>query len=78
MDYNTGQGSTFNQFTSNQYVSATQEFLNSNSLVAQVAFLLLVLFVFIILLRLGITLLGYFLAPPGSPKLIDGMVDSLI
>jgi len=77
MDYNTGQGtSAFNQFASNQYVNATQEFLNSNSLIAQVAFLLLVLFVFIILLRLGISILGYFLAPTGSPKLIDGMVDA--
>ena len=78
MDFsNTGQGtSTFNQFSSNKYVSATQEFLSSNSLVAQVAFLLLVLFVFVILLRLGISLLGYFLAPSGSPKLIDGMIDA--
>jgi hypothetical protein len=78
MDYsNTGQGTTFNQFTgSNSYVNATQDFLNSNSLIAQVAFLLLVLFVFIILLRLGISLLGYFLSPTGSAKLIDGMVDA--
>ena len=77
MDYsNTGSGSTFNQFTTNSYVSATQEFLSSNSIVAKVAFLLLVLFVFIILLRLGISLLGYFLAPTGSPKLINGMVDA--
>jgi hypothetical protein len=80
MDYsNTGSGSssTFNQFTGNNtYVSATQDFLNSNSIVAQVAFLLLILFVFIILLRLGISLLGYFLAPTGSPKLINGMVDA--
>ena len=79
MDYsNTGQGtSTFNQFTSttNPYVSATQEFFNSNSLVAQVAFLLLVLFVFIILLRLGISILGYVFTS-GNPKLIDGMVDA--
>jgi len=72
----TGQGSTFNQFTTNSYVDATQEFLNSNSIVAQVAFLLLVLFVFMILLRLGISLLGYFIGPDGSPKLIDGMVDA--
>ena len=77
MDYNTGQGtSTFNQFSSNQYTSATMDFINSNSVIAQVAFLLLVLFVFIILLRLGISLLGYFLAPTGTPKLIDGMVDA--
>lgn len=74
---NTGSGSTFNQFTgNNSYVNSTQDFLNSNSIVAQVAFLLLVFFVFIILLRLGISVLGYFLAPTGTPKLIDGMVDA--
>ena len=69
---------TFNQFSTNtnNYVSSTQEFFKSNSLVAQVAFFLLILFVFIILLRLGITLLGYFLDPIGSPMLIDGMVDA--
>lgn len=77
MDYsNTGQGSTFNQFQTNKYVSATQDFFNSNSLIAQIAFLLLVLFVFIILLRLGISLLGYFLSPSNNPKLINGMVDA--
>jgi hypothetical protein len=73
---NTGQSSTFNQFTSNQYTSSTQDFMNSNSLVAKVAFLLLVLLGFIILLRLGITVLGFFLSPTGSPKLINGMVDA--
>lgn len=73
---NSGDSSTFNQFTSNSYIDSTQEFLNSNSLVAQIAFLLLVLFVFVILLRLGISLLGYILTPDGSPKLIDGMVDA--
>ena len=43
MDYsNTGQGtSTFNQFTGNNtYVNSTLDFMNSNSLVAQVAFAL--------------------------------------
>jgi hypothetical protein len=70
------QGNTFNQFSTNNYISSTQEFFKSNSLVAQVAFFLLILFVFIILLRVGITLLGYFLGPTGTPKLIDGMVDA--
>lgn len=70
------QSSTFNQFTTNSYIDATQEFLNSNSIVAKVAFLLLVLFVFTILLRLGIALLGYFMGPDENPKLIDGMVDA--
>ena len=45
MDYqNTGNGvgSVFNQAkdATNNYVNATQDFLNSNSLVAKVAFLL--------------------------------------
>jgi hypothetical protein len=79
MDFsNSGQGSsTFNQFTtSNSYNNPTLDFFNSNSLVAQVAFLLLVVFGFMVLLRLGISLLGYFLSPDGSPKLINGMVDA--
>jgi hypothetical protein len=77
MNYSSNtQGNTFNQFSTNKYVSSTQEFFKSNSLVAQVAFFLLILFVFIILLRVGITLLGYFLGPTGSPKLIDGMIDA--
>jgi hypothetical protein len=79
MDYsntNSSQSSTFNQFTTNSYISATQEFFESNSLIAQVAFLLLVLFVFLILLRLGISILGYFLGPNGHPKLIEGMVNA--
>jgi hypothetical protein len=77
MNYSSNtQGNTFNQFSTNKYISSTQEFFKSNSLIAQVAFFLLILFVFIILLRVGITLLGYFLGPIGSPKLIDGMVDA--
>ena len=71
-----GSGSTFNTFNTNKYVDATYDFLESNSLIAQVAFLLLVLFVFIVLLRLGISILGYYFSPSGSPKLINGMVDA--
>jgi hypothetical protein len=75
----TSQDSTFNQFTTNTVntaTNATKEFFESNSLVAKVAFLLLVLFVFLILLRLGISILGYFFESTGSAKLIDGMVDA--
>ena len=72
------QQSAFNQFASNSYTSsnATSDFLNSNSLVAQVAFLLLVLFGFIICLRLGITMLGRYYNGSGNSKLINGMVDA--
>lgn len=73
-DLGSGSGSPFNQFTSSS--NATKEFFESNSVVAKIAFLLLVLFVFSILLRLGIGLLGYFLGPTDSPKLIKGMIDA--
>ena len=61
---------------SNTNSNASSDFLQSNSLVAKVAFLLLVLFVFVVLLRVGIAILGYFYGPSSSPKLIDGMVDA--
>ena len=49
----------FNSFSVNKGTFGTREFLESNSLVAKFAFLLLVLFGFIVLLRAGISLLGY-------------------
>jgi hypothetical protein len=81
MDYqNTGNGvgSAFNQVkdATGNYVNATQDFLNSNSLVAKIAFLLLVLFGFILLFRLGMTVLGYLLTSSDNPTLVDGMVDA--
>ena len=79
MNYsNTGSGSTINQFTAatNKYVNSTQDFLNSNSLVAKMSFILFVLFAFIILLRIGIAILGWIYSPNSSPKLITGMVDA--
>lgn len=63
----------FKGFGSNRYVSGTKDFLESNNLVAIVSFLLLVVIVFVILMRLGTTILTYFLTPTKSPKLVDGM-----
>jgi hypothetical protein len=70
--------SVFNQFTgaTNNYVNATKEFLESTSLVAKLAFLFLVIFVFILLFRLGMNILGYFLLQNDNPKLINGMVNA--
>jgi hypothetical protein len=66
----------FNTFSTNRGTFGTNEFLESNSLVAKFAFLLLVLFGFVVLLRVGISTLSYFLRPSTSPRLIDGMVDA--
>ena len=83
MNSNTGNGSMFKQFssnvnnTTNNVVNSTKEFLESNSLIARVSFILFVLFLFVVLLRIGITILGWFFArSTGSPRLINGMVDA--
>ena len=57
-------------------LEGTKEFLESNSIVAKVAFLLLVLIVFILLLRLGIQVISYFMTPSSNPTLISGMIDA--
>ena len=68
--------STFNSFSTSNGTFGSRDFLESNSLVAKLAFLLLVILGFIILLRLGISTISYFLKPSSSPHLIDGMVDA--
>lgn len=68
--------SGLNKFSSKKYLSGTKEFLKSNSIVAKFAFLLLVLLVFVILLRLGSSLLSWLFSPKQNPILIDGMVDA--
>ena len=66
---------TFKSFSTNTGSSGTTSFLESNSLVAKFAFLLLVVFLFVVLLRFGITLISYIFKPSSSPHLINGMVD---
>lgn len=66
----------FSQFSSYKYLSGTKEFLESNSIVAKFAFLLLVLIAFVIILRLGTGLLAWLFAPVADPILINGMVDA--
>ncbi len=73
-------GNLFNPFTKpNPSTTASggiKGFMESNSLVAKVVFLLIVIFLFVILLRLGTNLIAWFMSPTGSPHLIDGMVDA--
>ena len=68
----------FNSFSAqNKYaINPTSEFIDSNSLVAKVAFLLLVLLGFVVILRLSITVLSYFITQASNPHLIDGMVEA--
>ena len=68
--------SAFNSFSTSRGTIGTGEFLQSNSLVAKFAFLLLVIFGFIVLLRIGISVIAWFFNPNDSPHLIDGMVNA--
>lgn len=62
--------------SNNKYLNATQDFFQSNSIVAKLAFLLLVVFIFILLLRIGISILGYFMGPTNTAKLVQGTIDA--
>jgi hypothetical protein len=51
-------------------------FLESNSFVAKLSFLLLVIFAFYIILHLGIYLLSILITRSSSPKIINGMINA--
>ena len=68
---------SYNYFsTSSGNSSSSTDFLNSDSLVAKLAFILLIIFGFLILLRVGIVLVSWLFSSSDSPHLIDGMVDA--
>jgi len=66
----------FNTFSTNKGSFGTKEFMESNSLVAKFAFLLMVLFGFVVLFRAGVSIISYIFKPNESPHLIDGTVDA--
>ena len=51
------------------------EFARSNSVVAKIAFLIMVLMVFVILLKIGTSILAWIFSPSPNPYLISGMID---
>ena len=65
---------TFNTFSTN--TGNNGSFTESNSLVAKFSFLLLVIFMFILLLNVGISIISWLAKPSPSPKLINGMIDA--
>ena len=66
------------QFSSNQYVQGSKNFLQSNSIVAKFAFLILVLIIFMMLLSLGSFILTRVFSKDSNPILIDGMINCSI
>ena len=74
--YQPGGVGAFAPYGSTNYVDGGRDFLKSNSIIARLAFLLLVLFIFVVALRLGIIILAWIFSPNKSPILIDGMIDA--
>ena len=64
------------QFSSNQYVQGSKQFLESNSIIAKFAFLILALILFLMVLSLCTKLLSWIFSPKRNPILIDGMINS--
>lgn len=64
------------QFKSNKYVQGSKLFLESNSIIAKFAFLILILIVFMLLFSLGSSILAMVFRQSHNPILIDGMIDS--
>lgn len=63
----------FDSFRNNRYVSGTADFLESNSAIAKIAFLFLILIVFTFTLRIGTSILQRIYSPSPDPFLIKGM-----
>lgn len=70
-----GAKNVFGQFSSKKYVGGSSDFLNSNSIIAKFAFILLVILIFVLLLRLGTSIITWIMSPSPNPILLDGMAD---
>lgn len=66
----------FQEYSSNRYIQGSKEFLQSNSIVAKFAFLILVLIIFVILFKLGSMLMTLLFSNSHNPILINGMINS--
>lgn len=67
---------TFNTFAINKGTYGISDFLKSDSFIAKFIFLIVVVIVFVFFLRIGLSLMYWFVGPTESPHLIDGMVDA--
>jgi hypothetical protein len=65
---------TVGEFSSKSVGEASSEFLESNSLIARFAFVFIVVIIFMILLRIGIYLVGYFSEPSSNPYVVKGLL----
>ena len=68
-----GTTASFSDFSSKDVVNGSKDFLESNSWVAKLAFLLMVVIGFVILFRLMISFITWIFSPSGKVVLINGL-----
>jgi len=56
-------------------VGASTQYLQSNTIVAKIAFIILILIAFLLLFNLGLAFISYLVLPPQNPYLVNGMID---
>lgn len=66
---------TFDDFSSKKLVEGSSEFLESNSWIAKLAFLLMVIIGFVILFRVMIALVTWIFSPSGKVVLVKGLLE---
>lgn len=67
--------SSLADFSSKSMVDASSEFLDSNSLLAKLAFIILVFIIFMVVLKISMTIIGFFMAPKSNPWLVKGKLS---
>ncbi len=68
-----GAAASFSDFSSKKLVDGSSEFLESNTWIAKLAFLLMVIIGFVILFRLMVSLLTWIFSPSGRVVLVSGL-----
>jgi hypothetical protein len=77
-DSGAGSTASFSDFSSKDMVSGSKDFLESNSWVAKLAFLLMVVIGFVILFRLMISFVTWIFSPSGKVVLINGLQNGSV
>lgn len=73
-----GATASFSDFSSKNVVSGSTDFLESNSWVAKLAFLLMVIIGFVILFRLMISFVTWIFSPSGKVILVNGLQNGSV
>jgi hypothetical protein len=70
-----GFNNVVSDFSSGNVMNASNEFLESNGMLAKTVFVILILCVFLVFLNLGMWLIKYLVGPKRSPYLVDGLLN---